>query len=379
MSQKVLFVDDEPNVLDGIRRSLRNRFSADTATSGSEALDLLHTEGPYAVIVSDMQMPVMNGVELLSRVKQQAPDTVRIMLTGNADQETAVEAVNKGDIFRFLNKPCGPEKLTAVLQAALQQYRLIVAEKELLDKTLRGSIQALTEVLALTNPEIFGRTTRLKQYMRQLATEMGLDETWQLETVALLSLIGCVIVPEPILLKKTVGGRLDSEESKSFAKHAKVGADLLTRIPRLEQVAECILYQRKGFDGSGFPEGGLRGASIPLGARLMKVILDFDDWESAGLVKAEALAKLQQRADCYDPDVLAALAKVLDADTTTKAQSLPIAALADGMLLAEDIKTNDGLLLVCRGQEATSSVRAHLMNVQRKGMIDDSVIVWAVD
>jgi len=106
---KILCVDDEPNVLKAYKRGLRSNFAIDIATSGGEALQFIESRGPYAVIVSDMRMPQMNGIELLNTVKQCAPDTVRIMLTGNADQQTAIDAVNPGEIFRFLNKPCQPE------------------------------------------------------------------------------------------------------------------------------------------------------------------------------------------------------------------------------------------------------------------------------
>src|SRR6266700_2888600 len=120
MSVKVLCVDDESNVLEAYQRNLRKRFTIDTALGGEPALALIASQGPYAVIVTDMQMPGMDGVEFLMRVRQKAPDTVRLMLTGNADQKTAVEAVNKGHVFSFLSKPCPAESLEAALENALQ-------------------------------------------------------------------------------------------------------------------------------------------------------------------------------------------------------------------------------------------------------------------
>ena len=135
MSDKILFVDDEENILQSIKRELRKRFEVFTACGGTEALDVLRKDGPFAVIVSDMRMPVMDGIQLLTTVKDIYPETVRLMLTGNADQETAIEAVNKGAIFRFLNKPCPTPTLAMALALAVRQYRLITAEKELLNKT----------------------------------------------------------------------------------------------------------------------------------------------------------------------------------------------------------------------------------------------------
>src|SRR6185369_9959485 len=129
MSKKILCVDDDPNILEGFQRNLRKRFSIDIALGGDPALALIAKQGPYAVIVADMQMPGMNGVEFLVKAREKTPQTVRIMLTGNADQQTAVEAVNQGHVFQFLNKPCPPEMLAGALENGLRQYQLITAEK----------------------------------------------------------------------------------------------------------------------------------------------------------------------------------------------------------------------------------------------------------
>lgn len=140
-TQKILFVDDDPNLLAGFQRNLRKLYMFDTATGGVEALERIKTDGPYAVIVADMQMPGMNGVELLTKVREVAPDTVRLMLTGNADQKTAVDAVNQGQVLGFLTKPCEPDMLRVTLDSALKQYSLVVVERELLEGTLSGSVK----------------------------------------------------------------------------------------------------------------------------------------------------------------------------------------------------------------------------------------------
>ena len=145
MAEKILLVDDEPNVLDGYRRTLGREFTLETAVGGQEALGLIG-EKPYAVVVSDMRMPGMDGVQLLSRIKASSPDTIRVMLTGHADMETAINAINEGSIFRFLNKPTTKEMMAKTLTAALVQHRLVTAEKQLLEQTLSGALQVLTEV-----------------------------------------------------------------------------------------------------------------------------------------------------------------------------------------------------------------------------------------
>ena len=141
MQERILLVDDDRNILDGYRRSLHGEFQVETAESGQEAVKLLESSGPYAVVISDMRMPGMDGIELLKRVKTASPDTVRIMLTGNADMQTAIEAINEGSIFRFLIKPCNKETMARTITAALVQYRLITAEKQLLEQTLSGCLQ----------------------------------------------------------------------------------------------------------------------------------------------------------------------------------------------------------------------------------------------
>jgi len=105
MAEKILLVDDDCNILDAYRRSLSREFLMETAVGGEQALKLLAQDDPFAVVVSDMRMPGMDGIQLLNTIKSQSPDTIRVMLTGNADMDTAIKAINEGSIFRFLNKP----------------------------------------------------------------------------------------------------------------------------------------------------------------------------------------------------------------------------------------------------------------------------------
>ncbi len=168
MSERILCVDDDENILDAYKRALRRQFQIETAPGGQQALGMMDARNPYAVIVSDMRMPGMDGVQLLATVKQRAPESVRIMLTGNSDQQTAMEAVNEGNIFRFLTKPCPPDKLAKALTAGIEQYRLVTAEKVLLETTLSGAIKVLTEVLSLTNPTAFGHASRVRRIVRKL-------------------------------------------------------------------------------------------------------------------------------------------------------------------------------------------------------------------
>src|ERR1022692_2492595 len=167
---RILLVDDEPDLLAGLVRSLRSDlFELAGATSGAEALDLLRNRGPYAVIVSDLKMPVMDGAELLGQARKVSPDTVRVLFTGAPDLERAIAAVNEGAIFRFLTKPCSRVMMALTLKSCVEQHELITGQRILLEQTLHGAIKALTDVLGLTNPLAFGRATRLRRVVRTVA------------------------------------------------------------------------------------------------------------------------------------------------------------------------------------------------------------------
>lgn len=134
MSDKILFVDDEPAILDGLRRALHDRFLVSGADGGEQGLAKLRTDGPFAVVVSDMQMPGMNGAQFLARASEMVPDTVRILLTGHADINAAIDAVNQGNIFRFLTKPCEKHVLLEAIRKAVALYHTTIDEKKRLKK-----------------------------------------------------------------------------------------------------------------------------------------------------------------------------------------------------------------------------------------------------
>src|SRR5450755_4488939 len=149
----ILCVDDDPCILDGFRRQLRKKFQIRTALGGAEGLEAMRNEGPFGVVVSDLQMPGMDGIEFLTQVRALSPSTIRVMLTGRADISTAMAAVNQGNIFRFLVKPCPPTIIEKVLEAALDQHKLLVSEQLVMRETLLGCVQVLMEVLSIVQPE----------------------------------------------------------------------------------------------------------------------------------------------------------------------------------------------------------------------------------
>ncbi|MGO9533698.1 MAG: HD domain-containing phosphohydrolase [Syntrophobacteraceae bacterium] len=375
MPAKILFVDDDPNILAAFERQLRKDFSVHTALGGEEGLRAISAHNPFAVIVSDLRMPGMDGIQFLSRVRQTAADSVRIMLTGNADLATAIDAVNQGNVFRFLTKPCEQQVLFNALSDGVRQYKLITAERELLEKTLRGSIKVLSEILHLLNPEAFGRASRITRYAREIASAMGVSGIWQIETAAALSQIGCVILPEAALKKLYRGQELTGEESQLFAMHPCIGSDLLSHIPRMKTIAKIIADQEKNFDGSDSPQESNGGEEIPLGARILKVVLDFDTLKARGVSNSEASGKMAKSTGRYDPDVLSALRRILAAELHDEERTVKSNELVDGMILAQDIRFLDGRIFVGRGYEVNLTLRERIKNFSQKPGLQEPVRV----
>src|ERR1035437_6965190 len=227
MKNRILFIDDDPNILAAFQRNLRRQFDFDTALSGQEGVERLRTQGPYALLMVDMRMPGMDGVEFLEQAQKLAPDTVRIMLTGNADQQTAVEAVNRGQVYRFLNKPCPPEVLVPAIEDGLKHFAMLRMEKELLEGTFMGSVKILSEILGMVAPEALGRGQRLRESMRVFARFINATPIWELEVAALLSSIGCASLPPRIIEKLSNGDDRTLEEERIVRRVPQIGHDLL--------------------------------------------------------------------------------------------------------------------------------------------------------
>jgi len=358
--EKILIVDDDANVVAGIRRQFRKAFNITPATSGDEGLKRLKTEGPFAVVVSDFRMPGMDGIAFLAKVCEASPDSVRVILTGHADLDTAIHAVNQGHVFRFLTKPCDPDLFRRTLLAATAQYRLVTAERELLQRTLGGSIKVLTDILALASPAAFGRTVRTRERASRVAALLGVPDAWHVELAAMLSHIGCVAIRPETIEKVYQAKPLSPAETEVMERYPQIGHDLVANIPRLEKVAEIVAYQQKRYDGGGVPRDGVSGDEIPLGARILKAALDYDVLESSGLGRAEAFERLHERAGRYDPRVLAAFKELLSTEVEEEVWSVGLDDLRVGMVMVEDVRADTGLLVLARGQQMTEPLLQRL-------------------
>lgn len=302
----VLFVDDDPNILKVLQRLLRDSdMTVLTAATPEDGLAIL--QGIEAqVVVSDYQMPGMMGVELLAQIRERHPQVVRLMLTGFSDMKIAVEAINRGEIFRLITKPCRGDELRATLQQAFEHYEMSRELKRLhgitreqnqqlqelnrsLEKTVAdrtqelaqrnrdlrsGYIQtigALAEAVDAKDPYTRGHSERVGVYSSRIAREMDLDRQ-QIETVYIAGLlhdVGKIGVPDAIIAKP---GRLSEEEYAQIQEHPEIGARILNSVTLLREIAPCVRYHHEWYDGSsrGYPEK-LKGSAIPLPARVIAV------------------------------------------------------------------------------------------------------------
>ncbi|HET7809779.1 MAG TPA: HD domain-containing phosphohydrolase [Steroidobacteraceae bacterium] len=358
MKDRVLFVDDEPNVLDGIRRQLRNRVDLETATSGNAGLEIIRSQGPFAVVVSDMRMPEMDGARFLAKVNEIAPQTVRMVLSGQADLESTIAAVNEGRVFRFLLKPCNSETLFGVIKNGIDQYRLMHAEKHLLENTLNATVKVLFNVLGLINPVAQRRAAQIQRYAESAAAALNLEPNmWQYHLAAMVSQLGCITLPQETLARALGGQPLSADEKRLYESHPEIAGKLLGTIPRLEAVAAMVAGQMQvpsrdlanGTPATWEPE--------KIGAAILWAAVTFDRHVSLGRIPEQAAQLVNQAAPGLPPAMTAAMVKTLSDDSgLVMTRSVMLRELESGMVIDADVMSVRGTRLVPRGTEVTAAV-----------------------
>jgi response regulator RpfG family c-di-GMP phosphodiesterase len=366
---QILCVDDEPKVLEGLSMHLQRNHDVFTATSGREALELLRDKPGIAVVISDMRMPEMDGATFLAKARQLSPHAVRILLTGQTELESAVSAVNEGQIFRFLTKPCPPSSLLRAVEDAIEQHRLVTAERVLLEQTVHGSIKALTDVLALVDPVSFGRANRIKRLVVELCSQLGVEERWHIEVAAMLSQLGHMTLPAETVQKLESGDALDAHEQQMVARLPTVVEQLIGSIPRLEPVRELLLGVSRPLSGAG--QQKRQAASV------LRIALDYDLLEAKGMRSPALLVELRKRSERYDSQVLEALAKLRDRPSAgpTAEHWVTVSELRIGMVFAQDLRSKTGILLAARGFEVTQGFIERVRNL-RPGSLPDRVNIY---
>ncbi len=369
---RVLLVDDEPHLLQALERGLRGRFAIETTDDPAHAIELVANNGPYAVLISDMRMPVVDGAALLSHALRVSPDTSRIMLTGNADSSTAARAVNEGGVFRFLNKPCALSQLSEVIETALEHHRRLRGERQLLEQTLQGAVGLLSDALELEFAESkgFGAARRLRDQARWIARQVGLPHAWEVEVAALMSQLGWISLPPQTREKDEFGHPLSEDERLLLRRAPATAARLVSSIPRLEGVASILGEVGAAPDTSG---GDVRGSAI------VGVLLQASELRRHGRSWREAMDTLG-RDESVDRRVLRSLADWLESTPGSHQRSAaPLAVsfseLRTGMVTAAAIETADGRTLLGPGERIGPVYYERIGNHAKLGTLREPILI----
>lgn len=368
--RRVLLVDDEPRILDALRRTLRDRYPVTFASSGAQALDELRAGQergePFAVVVSDMMMPGMSGAELLATARGVDPDLVLMVLSGQADLTSTIAAVNDANLFRFLTKPCDPADLTRALDAALRQHELVRAERDLLERTLGGAVDVLTEVLSLATPAAAARTDRVRTLTTQVSVRLGLTDDWRLPLAAMLSQVGCVAVPGEVLDAVSAGRALPQDAAAIYRAHPALAQRLVARIPRLGVVADWV-----GAQVLELPAAGPEQPAPPtvdreaLARAAFCAVTGFLAGYDAGVAPRDTVRALATTGRFPQ----AVLDAVLDASSELAPKGRLVEVTASGvragMVLDGDVMTTTGLVLVRSGEKVTEVIASRIENFHR--------------
>jgi CheY-like chemotaxis protein len=361
-------VDDEPHVHEAIQRRLGDKFEIVAALDGPSALELLaRTEAPFAVIVSDMRMPVMDGAAFLARARELSRTSTRLLLTGDADLKSAINAVNEGHIFRFLCKPCPSDVLRAALEAGVEQHALVIAERDIMERTLSAVVKTLGDVLSLTDPELFNRATLVKAYVSHVVRHLQIEGAWQIEVAAALHSLGMIALPAELGHRTKSSSPLTVDEKKQLDMHPATASRIIGAIPRLEDVA-LIVAQQANEEGHG-PEWVRRGA------RILRLAIRLEGRVSRGVTLGEALDTLSSHASEEERAYLAALRTLYADSEQMQRKELRARDLNPGMILDGDVKTQDGALVLPKGRELSAVLIERLLQFSAARRLEEPIAV----
>lgn len=388
MKEIIFIVDDEPNILSALTRELNTfqYYDIVTANDGIEAIELLRTTPNVAVIISDYRMPRLDGISFLLESQEICPDATRMILSGVADLEMATNAINLGQIFRLLLKPCATDTLIASVKAGIRQYELVTSERDLLQNTLKGSIKILTDLLAAINPDSFTQSTRVSALTRKFATALGLSNAWELELAGALCRIGCVTIPPEVLESWMKGLILDENQHRMIDSVGKIGHHLLRNIPRLEKIAEGILYQATPFQPVGhLSNNTLGGKDIPIIGRILKIVIDYDRFMTIDPNSKAAISRLASQGKDYDPDLLKSFREIIASDNETNKVTVSkkepalfevsIDEVKPGMVIMGHVFDKKGRLLIGSGTLVTDIIKLRLANYNNIYGLDQTLLV----
>ncbi len=412
---RVLVIDDEEIVLVGLRESLRRAgYDVVTGSNALAGLDALRT-GPFAVVITDQQMPWMTGLEFLAQVKDVQPNASRILITAVLSLETVVEAINKGEIYRFIIKPWLREELLATVTNAVQRYELVCRHADLQETTLKlnqqltelnrsleeqaakleqqnlqlaqqntalslnlqRSVQICAHVMQTFCPSLGTQARRVSELCRGMAEALDLspDERLVLEVSSRFYDLGLVGIPQEILDRwEKDPTRLNETERLLIAQHPVLGEELVRFGEPLELVGSVIRSHHERYDGGGYPDK-LAGHHIPWLSRLLAVAITYVQGSRNGGDIVERITA--ESGAAIDPDAVRALLRVLSkARLPKKQREVLLSELKPGMVLAQGIYTANGLLLVAEDQPLSAPAIENLVHHNRLNPITQSLLVY---
>jgi response regulator RpfG family c-di-GMP phosphodiesterase len=364
MSQRVLFVDDEQALLNGVQRRLSGDYDLMTANAGDAGLAAMDQHGPFAVIVTDMRMPKMDGIEFIRAARAKSPDSVYIMLTGNQDQATAIQALNEGQVFRFLTKPCQSADLKSTIDAGLRQYQLVTGEKELLHKTFVGAVSVLTDVLELAQPSVFGRAERIQEIVSTLQKGLGLEAQWEYKLAARLAMLGFALLPEQERMRFEIGSLSGADLNATIRGASAIGQRIIERIPRLGAVAQIIGMQATADGSAVIPHPKNDQERAVMGATLLRVAIEWDALVRQGLSAEVAAGEVRQSLPRLSPRISQILVELEFDDVGEIGIEVGVSQLEEGMILLDDVLTSDGVMLIRSGRRLTWTIIEKLRSYQ---------------
>ncbi len=413
----LLFVDDEQSILASLKRLFRPLgYTIHIANGGAEALSILEKE-PVDVVVSDMRMPEMDGAQFLQQVASRWPNTVRILLTGYADINSTVAALNQGGIWKYVSKPWNDDDLKQNVHNALERKFLLEEKRRLEQLTQKqndelrelnsgleakvaartGELQQMMSQLDLTHEELKksysqsvkvfanliemreqmgrGHARRVAETAHRMAINLGMNaaEVQNVMFAALLHDIGKIGLPDKLLAKPFQ--ELSPTERLSVVKHPVLGQAVLMALVPLQEAARYIRSHHEQFDGHGFPDG-LSADKIPLGARILAVANDFDALQIGTLTTRRVTPKealdfiVKQRGKRYDPKVVDAFTSGTAAEVMAEAPRVQgtktsTKDLRPGMTLTNDLMTKEGVLLLSHGYLLDEALVAKILSLEK--------------
>lgn len=418
MSAKILLLDDEVNILTSCQRMLRKEdYEIVVTTSPDEAMQLVEFN-KFAVVVSDQQMPQMTGTFFLEQVKKVSPETVRIILTGHADVEAALHAINHGSVYRFLTKPWNDDEFRMTIRHAVSHHQLIVENQRLLnitkqqnnelrelarhleekvyertqeisgllqqlEQSLLGTVQILAGITELHSLVIGSHSRRVAALSREIGVRLGMygKELLELEVAAKLHDVGKIFIPQEILSKQEAD--LTNEEKDFLLSHAVKGAAMVRMVPNMGKAPLYIRHHHEKMDGSGYPDG-LKGKDIPLGSRIIAAVSAFDRALNIRSVFQEttsemALMVVENRcATELDPKVVEVLVSCIKDRRSDKGEEAEICIkeLLPGMVISRDVRTAEGILLLQKNTELEESHLEKLLSFQQTNPLADIIYIY---